>query len=169
MISINVIDEKISGSYGDKSFSVDFNKELYAKMQELAEKANEAQSMEAYKAILDTFEPLAQQDYTKTIQDKCEHIHVNKSTGEFFLAYGSVVSSIPMPQALVDRIYESMDKELDFMPLVKMWTRWLRNPVLRTKMKKGWGNEFCERFFNYINLKYVHPKLKRSNAYWCST
>ena len=161
MISINVIDDKISGSYGDKTFCVDFNKEVYAIMSDLAERANTAVTMEDYKKVLDLFEPLTVQDYTKTIQDKCEHIHVNKSTGEFFLAYGNVVSSIPMPKALVERIYESMDKGLDFMPLVKMWTRWLRNPVLRTKMDKGWGNEFCERFFNYINLKYVHPTLKK--------
>ena len=161
MISINVIDDKISGSYGDKTFCIDFDKGVYTKMLELADKANEAQTMEAYKSILDTFEPLTIQDYTKTVQDKCEHIHVNKSTGEFFLQHNGIVSSIPMPEALVERIYESMDKGLDFMPLVKMWTRWLRNPVLRTKMKKGWGKEFCERFFNYINLKYVHPTLKK--------
>ena len=161
MISINVIDDKISGSYGDKTFCIDFNKEVYTKMLELAEKANTAVTMEDYKAVLEQFEPLTVQDYTKTVQDKCEHIHVNKSTGEFFLQHNGVVSSIPMPEALVERIYESMDKGLDFMPLVKMWTRWLRNPVLRTKMKKGWGVEFCERFFNYINLKYVHPTLKK--------
>ncbi len=161
MISINVIDDKISGSYGDKTFCIDFNKEVYTKMLELAEKANTAVTMEDYKTVLEQFEPLTVQDYTKTVQDKCEHIHVNKSTGEFFLQHNGVVSSIPMPEALVERIYESMDKGLDFMPLIKMWTRWLRNPVLRTKMKKGWGKEFCERFFNYINLKYVHPVLKK--------
>ena len=160
MISINVIDERISGSYGDKTFSVDFNKEIYEQMQKLQEQAESASSIEEYQTVLKAFGPLTAQDYTKTVQYKCEHIHVNKSTGEFFLQHDGVVSSIPMPEALVERIYESMDKGLDFMPLVKMWTRWLRNPVLRTKMKKGWGKEFCERFFNYINLKYVHPTLK---------
>ena len=46
---------------------------------------------------------------------------------------------------------------MSFLPLVKMWTRWLRNPVLR---KKGVDADFSERFFNFVNLKYVHPKLK---------
>ena len=161
MITINVIDDKICGSYGDKPFTVDYSKELYDQMQVLADQANTAETMEDYRVALGAFEGLTIVDYTKTIQDKCEHIHVNKTTGEFFLQYNGVVSSIPMPEALVERIYESMDKGLDFMPLVKMWTRWLRNPVLRTKMKKGWGKEFCERFFNYINLKYIHPKLKK--------
>jgi hypothetical protein len=66
-----------------------------------------------------------------------------------------------MPKALVDRIYESMDMGVDFEPLIKLWTRWLRNPVLRTKLKDGRGEEFSERMFNFINMKYVHPKLKK--------
>ena len=43
-------------------------------------------------------------------------IHVNEGTGN--LEAQGVVSSIPMPQALVDRIFESLDKGVDFMPLV---------------------------------------------------
>jgi len=45
---------------------------------------------------------------------------------------------------------------IEFDPLVKMWTRWLRNPLLKKK-----GPEFSERFFNFVNMKYVHPKLKQ--------
>ena len=62
MISINVIDDKISGSYGDKTFCVDFNKEVYAIMSDLAEKANTAVTIEDYKKTLDLFEPLTVQD-----------------------------------------------------------------------------------------------------------
>jgi hypothetical protein len=64
-----------------------------------------------------------------------------------------------MPEALVERIYESIDRGIDFNPLVKMWTRWLRNPILRKKMKDGRGYEFSQRFFNFVNLQYVHPVL----------
>ena len=78
-----------------------------------------------------------------------------------------------MPQALVDRIFESLDKEIDFMPLVKMWTRWLRNPILWRKMKQGHGEDFCNRFFNFVNMQYVHPKHKEdlmenhsTNMHW---
>lgn len=159
MISLNVIDGNIVGSYGEKSFSVKYTEELYNKMQELAKKADRVETMDELRAILDTFDSLAVEDYTKVIEDKCEFIYVNEATGEFFLKTGDVVSNIPMPKALVERIYESMDMGLDFMPLVKMWTRWLRNPILWKKMHQGTGVEFSTRFFNFINLKYVHPVL----------
>jgi len=159
MISLNVIDGNIVGSYGEKTFSVTYTEELYNKMQELAKKADEVFSMDELRVILDTFDGLAVEDYTQVIQDKCEHIYVNKATGEFFLKTGDVVSNIPMPAALVERIYESMELGLDFMPLIKMWTRWLRNPILWKKMHHGKGVEFSTRFFNFINLKYVHPVL----------
>ena len=159
MISLNVIDGNIVGSYGETPFSVTYNEELYKQMQELAKKADRAETIAELQGIMDTFEGLAVEDYTKLIQDKCEHIFVNKATGEFFLKTGDVISNIPMPEALVERIYESMDMGLDFMPLIKMWTRWLRNPILWKKMHAGTGVEFSERFFNFINLKYVHPVL----------
>ncbi len=157
MITLNVIDDVISGSYGDKNFSVTYSKELYESMMVLKGLADDAVSMAEYQDTLQKFAELAVEDYTKTIETECEHIHVNKATGQFFLKSNGIVSSYPMPQALVDRIFESIDKGLSFLPLVKMWTRWLRNPILR---KKGVDTDFSERFFNFVNLKYVHPKLK---------
>jgi hypothetical protein len=160
MITINVIDDKICGSYGDTPFTVEYEKNLYDRMQQLSHKAQGVNTVEEYNEVMEEFAPLCVVDYTKTIETQCEYIHVNKATGEFFLKHNSVVSSIPMPQALVDRIFDSLDKDLDFMPLIKMWTRWLRNPILWRKMKQGHGNNFCERFFNFVNMKYTHPKMK---------
>lgn len=156
MIHVNVSDGQITGSYGDTPFSVIYDEALYNAMLDVADAANEATDMEAYQLALSEFETLTKEDYTKVIQDKCEFIHVNPATGEFFLKVGDVVTNIPMPEALVDRIYESMDMGIDFDPLVKMWTRWLRNPLLKQK-----GKNFSERFFNFVNMKYVHPKLKQ--------
>ena len=158
MITINVIENKICGSYGETPFTVDYSKELYESMLALVAASETVDSVEEYNSILEAFAPLCVVDYTKTIETQCEYIHVNKGTGEFFLKHNGVVSTIPMPQALVDRIFDSIDKELDFIPLVKMWTRWLRNPILRRKMKQGWGQDFCTRFFNFVNMQYVHPK-----------
>jgi len=160
MITINVIDDKICGSYGDNPFTVEYSKELYDRMQQLSHKAQDVSTVEEYNEVMEEFAPLCVVDYTKTIETQCEYIHVNKATGEFFLKHNGVTSTIPMPQALVDRIFESLDKDLDFMPLVKMWTRWLRNPILWMKMRDGRGNEFCEKFFNFVNMQYVHPKHK---------
>lgn len=159
MININVIDDKICGSYGETPFSVAYSDELYKLLSDIAEQANNAQTMHEYRELLRVFELNTIEDYAAVIQDKCEFIYVNKATGEFFLKHGETVSTVPMPEALVDRIYESIDKGIDFNPLVKMWTRWLRNPILKKKMKDGRGKEFSERFFNFVNLEYVHPVL----------
>ena len=157
MIHVSIIDDNIVGSYGDKPFSVPADLDLYGELVELADEANSAPSMEAYNACLDTFESLIQVDYTRVIEHGANGlIHINPATKEFFLCHNEKISTVPMPQALVDRIYDSIDKNIDFMPLIKMWTRWLRNPILE---EKG-GTEFSEKFFNFVNMKYVHPKLK---------
>jgi len=119
MITINVIDNKICGSYGETPFAVEFSKELFDKMTKLAYESDLVESIEDYNAIIAAFAPLCVVDFSAVIETECKYIHVNKATGEFFLKHDSVTSSIPMPQALVDRIFDSMDKDLDFMP-------WLR-------------------------------------------
>ena len=156
MIHINVSEGLINGSYGETPFSVTYDQNLYDAMIKVANAANDATDMETYKLHLGEFESLTVEDYTKVIQDKCEFIYVNPSSGDFFLKVGDVVTNQPMPKALVDRIYESIDMGIDFEPLVKMWTRWLRNPLLKEK-----GQNFSERFFNFVNMKYVHPKLMK--------
>jgi len=161
MIHINVVDGQITGSYGNTPFSVSYDKDLYQAMLKVADAANEANSLEDYNLALEEFKSLTVQDYSQLVQSKCEHIYVNPVSGECFLKTKDSVSNIPMPEALVDRIYESIDMGIDFEPLIKLWTRWLRNPVLRTKNKNGNGEEFSERMFNFINMKYVHPKLKK--------
>ena len=163
MITINVIENQISGSYGDTPFSVNYSEDTYKKMKELSDRQQSVTTMDEYNELMEEFAKLTVQDYKTTVETECEWIHVNEGTGEFFLKHEGVVSSIPMPQALVDRIFESLDKGVDFMPLVKMWVRFLRNPILREKMNKcdcEKGEKFTEKFFNFVNLQYVHPKLK---------
>lgn len=168
MITINVIENQISGSYGDTPFSVNYSEDTYKKMMELSDRQQSVTTMDEYNALMEEFAKLTVQDYKTTIETECPWIHVNEGTGEFFLKHEGVVSSIPMPQALVDRIFESLDKGVDFMPLIKMWIRFLRNPILKKKMDTNnyednflkEGNKFAEKFFNFVNLQYVHPKLK---------
>jgi hypothetical protein len=160
MITVNVIEDRIVGSIGEEPFSVSYTKEVYDKMLSIAAVANAAETMEDYINACGEFTALSTEDYSTLIESKNPNIFINKKTGEFFLKHKDVISSIPMPKALVDRIYDSMDKGLDFTPLIKLWTRWLRNPVLRKKTDKGLGERFSERMFNFINMKYVHPKMK---------
>jgi hypothetical protein len=160
MITINVIENQISGSYGDTPFCVNYSKETYDKMIVLCDKQNDVDDMDDYNALMEEFAKLTVQDYKTTVETECPWIHVNEATGQFFLTHSGVVSSIPMPQALVDRVLASIDKGVEYLPLVKMWIRFLRNPILGKKMDNGNGEEFADRFFNFVNLEYVHPKLR---------
>ena len=52
MITINVIDDKICGSYGDKAFTVEYSKELYERMQQLSHKAQDVSTVEEYNEVI---------------------------------------------------------------------------------------------------------------------
>ncbi len=161
MIDINVIDNCISGSVGETPFMVEYDANVYQELSYIADLANNANTKEEYQIHTDKFFSVINRvkDYAKIAETKCPYIKVNNVTGQFFLTYEGEVSKIPMPAELVDRIYNSMDSGADFMPLVKLWMRWLRNPVLKAKMENGTGKEFSDRFFNFVNMKYVHPEL----------
>ena len=156
-ININVSDGLISGSYGKDQFVVRFTKERYDKMVALQAKANAVKKYDELKEIFAEFIPLTQESFKDLVETKCPYIVVNEVTKQFFLTSDGVVSSIPIPQQLVDRIIESAEKNVDFMPLVKLWMRWLRNPVLRSKKGKE-RDKFSEMFAKYISTDFVNKE-----------
>jgi len=159
MITINLMGDSICGSVNNEQFGIPYTEEKYEAMLKLQAKADTVDTPAKYAKIVEKFTELLVVDYKETIESECPNIHVNKATGTYHLKVGKQVSSIAMPQALVDRILDSMDKKIDFTPLIKMWTRWLRNPVLRTKTGLGLGEDFSTRMFNYINSTYTNHEL----------
>lgn len=160
MITINRMGDTVCGSVNNEQFGIPYNEEKYKEMIKLRDEADKAESMDDYKQIVEQFKKLTEVDYKATVESKCKYIHINEAKGTFHLKTESgKVSSVPMPEALVNRILDSMDKEIDFMPLIKMWTRWLRNPVLLQKIKYGSGDNFSTRMFNYIDATYTNHDL----------
>lgn len=163
MITINRMGDTICGSVNNEQFGVPFTEERYTSMVKLQEKANSVESMVEYQEIIDEFQGLIKVDYKETVESECPYIHVNNATGTFHLKTESgKISSVPMPDALVERILDSMDKKIDFLPLIKMWTRWLRNPILHTKTSMGKGEDFSTRMFNYINATYTNHEMVKA-------
>ena len=161
MITINVIDDQIVGSCGETPFSMPFDKAVYDTLESLAYAAEEAETVDEYNSIIAEGESLvlgAKEFIGSVIETECEYLKVDPMSKNFYLHYNDQTSDIAMPQALVDRIVHSQDVGVDFMPLVRMWVRFLRNPNLN---KEGKGAAFGEKFFNFVNMKYVHPKLKQ--------
>ena len=164
MISINVIGDMISGSYGNTPFSRTFEKDIYEQMLELALKADNAATVEEYNDILSEFALLTTEDLTTRhhIATVAGEMFLSRdSAGRHFIEYdnGDVIDT-PLPESLVNRILDSYDANIDTTPLAKLWMRWLRNPILRKKNKEGKGEEFTKRFFEFIDMKYVHPALR---------
>jgi len=147
MITLNVSGEVITGSYNGKNFGVSYSKELYDKMVKLQASANEAESLEDVEKILATFEPLTIEDFKTTIEGASQYLHFNEATSETFLKYNDVVSNVPMPKGFVDRINESIEKDIDILPMVKFFIRTLRNPKLTPDKLK--------RIVRYINSTYL--------------
>ena len=133
-------------------------------MLELANKADDAATVEEYNGILSEFALLTTEDLTtrRHIADVSGDMFLSKDpAGRYFIEYeeGDVINT-PLPESLVNRILDSFDTGIETTPLVKLWLRWLRNPILRKKSKQGKGEEFTKRFFEFIDMKYVHPALR---------
>lgn len=151
MIIVNRIDDTITGSLNGEPFGVSFDDTKYSLMKELEAKANSATSMEDLKAVIAEFEPLTKESYKELVETVCPYVHVNKHTNKFYLKTKDRISSKALPKPFVDRILTSVDKKIDVMPLVKAWTRFLRNP--------NYNDKKAQRFANYINKLYTNQEL----------
>jgi len=154
MITVNRIDNAITGSVNGKSFGVNYSEEKYKEMKRLEAEANQAVSMTALQAIVDQFLLLTEEGYKDIVETACPNLVVNEATGKFYLKTtdGVTISSRPVPQPLVDRILTSVEKGIDFLPIVKFWTRFLRNP--------HYSDAKARRLANYVNKTTIDWGLK---------
>lgn len=158
MVNINVIGDIISVSVGSEQATVPFDKKLYKKLSRLADEANESDTMEQFNTLAEVILQTVEENQVSAdavVTTQCDWLMYNPQKNQYFLRYeNQVISEYPMPESFVDRIMESIDKDIDFMPVVKLWTRFMRNPNLAKK-----GAEFAERFADFVNMKYVQPGL----------
>lgn len=159
MVNINVIGDIITVSVGSEQATVPFNKKLYKKLNRLADEANESETMEQFNTLAEVILQTVEENQVSAdavVTTQCDWLMYNPQKKQYFLKYeNQVISEYPMPQSFVDRIMESIDKDIDFMPVVKLWTRFMRNPNLSKK-----GQYFAERFAAFVNMKYVQPGLR---------
>jgi hypothetical protein len=148
MIIINTDGEIISGSYGGKPFGVTFNEERYQAMLRLERKSASIEKIEEMKELLQEFEGLTKEDFKQIVETASPYIYVNKNTGQFYLKHKDKISTKAIPQPLVNRMLDSVEKKIDITPLVKCWVRFMRN-INFTESK-------ARRFANYINRTHTN-------------
>jgi len=160
MVNINLVGENVSISIGEDFYVIPSNTATTTALNEYAAKANFATLREDYDENVAKIMKIVEDngiDANRLIQSQCDYIVQDHLTKQYFLTYGDDrISDIPIPNSLVERIMTSIDKNIDFMPIVKLWTRFLRNPYVKKK-----GADFVNRFADFINMKYVHPENKK--------
>lgn len=147
MITLNRVGDSITGTVNGVRFGIHFDQTRFDAMLALQKEAVQAVSVEALTAILADFDPYTRDDYSTKVQSACPDIYVAPSSGKFYLKYGTVVSSIAIPDLLARRILESVEKGIDASPLIKAWIRFLRNP--------NFTPDKAEKFATYIMYQYI--------------
>jgi len=156
-IIVNLNDDIISGSINAEVFGRTFDQVIYDQMLVIAEAANKADTVKEYKEMVEEFKKLTEEDISGHLGTFHNDIFIDRKTGEYFLKHNGVISSVPMPSTMVERIKTSLDKKIDISPLLKAWIRFLRNP----KNTGGFYDQsgFAERFFNFIDIKFTNHEL----------
>lgn len=160
MVNINLVGENVSIAIGEDFYVIPSNTATMTALNEYAAKANFATLREDYDENVAEIMKIIDAngiDASKLIQSECDYIVQDALTKQYFLTYhNDRISDIPMPESLVERIMTSIDKNIDFMPIIKLWMRFLRNPYVKKK-----GADFVNRFADFVNMKYVHPENKK--------
>jgi len=147
---INKLGERLSGIIGEVKYNVLFTEELYTALKAQEDAFEAAETMEDAKAILAATLPLVQTTVSEIVTTACKELVFNSKTNRYYLKSRGVVSSIPVPKILVDWIIESIEKKIDYIPVVYAWTRFLRNPYFT--------NEKAERFAKFLTSTVVDSK-----------
>jgi len=135
--------------------SVPFTQERMTLLQNLSDEAENARSIEELKAIFERVETVCKEVSDESFNDLHEDLFKSSKSGNYYLRISkedNIISSVAMPEALVRRIKESIEKSIDISPLLKLWARFLKN-------EKASSVSFAQRFFNYIDMKYVRPNI----------
>lgn len=157
MISLNRINDKITGSINGEQFGIHYIKEKFDKLKKISDSLDEAKDVAEYTRLLDKFKEVAVEDASQVQEDSIPNLYISLE-GKYYLKTNNTISSISMPQELVDRIKTSHDKGIDVQPLIKFWVRFLRNPKLR-KLDKAEQEAFSSTVFKYINMSYTNQEL----------
>lgn len=146
-IQVSRIKDAITGSYNGTPFGVIYNKEKYDAMKTLEEQANNAATMEEVNVVIEEFKPLTVESYKELAETKCPYLYVNAATNKFYLKLKGKICKEPLPAVFAERIIKSVDEGIDFMPLIKGWIRFLRNP--------NYSSEKGKLFATYLGYTYT--------------
>lgn len=154
MLTINVQESnsgrRINGSLNGKTFNVEFSEDLYQRFQKLVVDLQSVDNITDFDEWTLSVQALIDSETERVdiITSSCKDLVCNNVTGKYYLKTDSgKVSKKELPETLVAIILESVEKGIDATPIIKAWTRFLRNPNF-TSVK-------AELFASYITTTIV--------------
>lgn len=159
MITYNIINNNIVGSINGEDFAVKYTKEKYDALMKGAADLNKAQTFEQAKDLGDKLLESIQGDVKSQIEEVSDFLSYDPNTKEYHLKQDGNVSPIPLPTNLVDKLKYAIDKELPVDPLIKFYSRILRNPRVYNVPSLKDAQDFLHEVFDYIFQTFVSPTL----------
>jgi hypothetical protein len=157
MITINLVGDKITGVCNGTVYSVTYSQSKYDEMKAIYDTFQQVETMADAKELMKKFDAIAVESLKEKVETKSDHLFYNEKTGKFYLRSGDKISSVPMPKRLADDILDAAEKQLPVEPIVKFWTRLLRNPNIKNrKDAEKWTDSVVE----YVTRLFVSPVLK---------
>jgi len=157
MITLNVVGKRIVASVFNDNFSVPYTKELHDEASVLFEASQDADTKDVYDEVVEKFKALfvVSKEAAETVS---KDLIYDPNTRTYHLNINGTKHPVPMPQKLVDDLLYAKEHELPTGPIVKFWTRLLRNHNIRKNDPKNvadWTNSVAE----YVTRTFVSPGL----------
>ncbi len=129
MLTINVIDDRINGTINGEKFNVAHSSTMYETLVTFQQGLESIDNVEAYDTwVKEVQKALASDKGGDIVTTACSDLVCDDKTGNYYVKVGAKVSKHAVPDALVNVILESAEKNIDPTPIVKAWIRFLRNP-----------------------------------------
>lgn len=160
MITLNNVNNQfITGSVNGETFGINYTKEKFGELQKIEASVESAKTPAEVKELVEKFKAALVEDPNTKKPSEMKDIYISNE-GKYYLQVDGKISAVSMPQSLVDRFKDSLDKGIDVQPLIKCWIRFMRNHKLRNICKTKEEKEaFTERFFNYVNQDFLNGEL----------
>lgn len=155
MVIVNRIGDNIivSSSKFKQEYSFIYTEDKMDQLVKLSAESKKVRSLKELQDIEAKVIEMASYSYKEKVDSFHPNLTFNPLTKEYFLkTSGGVVIENAIPDKLVNMIKESVDKKLSPEPLLKTWTRFLRN-------KKSHLPDFKKRFVDYISMTYIRPDV----------
>lgn len=159
VIVLNKREDSIVVSINSENLVCIHSEEVFGKLDQLINNdlpavstMADAKAIEAeVRKVIEEAGNVAKQNFVETACK--DHLAYDPARGTYHLkSKGGIISHIPLPNSLVERILTSVEKGIDPTPIVKAVIRFFRNPNLSI--------DKLRRFVNYIDYKLLDEELE---------